>query len=461
MALKASGAGGALGITGVASTPTTSIRAWTTVMLLALIFAMGIVDRIVLATLVQPIKADLKLSDTAIGLVQGASVALFYLLFAVPFGWASDRFDRRLILFGGVTIWSLASASCALAHNFAQLFASRCLVGAGEAVLGPCGYPLIASLLPRRRLASAMMLFYLGGTLGIAAGQYIGGAGQAWFAGQRHAASQLIPALAPWRAVFLLTGLPGLVLAALIPLAPRERARARAQPRAPTRPDVSAFLRFFVRHRRFFVSHNIGFGLQQAAIIGAILWNSAFMERTFGWSPARIGAVFGLILLTTSTAAVIGHSRITERLFNRGMRDAHLKWQMLMCLLSIPALLSAYLLRSPLGACVGFAIANLMNGGSAVSGPTVLQLATPEAFRGRASAVYVLIATLLSTALGPAAIGYFADTMFGAGAKLGFAIATCTTVFCVGAAAALARALPAARKIINGPSKATPAADTA
>lgn len=256
------------------------VRAWTIVALLALIFALAMTDRVILAVMIQPIKADLNLSDTAIGLAQGAAVALFYLIFAFPFGWASDRYDRRVILFCGITIWSLASAGCSLVTSFTGLFVARCLVGAGEAVLGPSGYPLIASLLPARRVALAMTLFYLGGTLGIALGQYAGGALLAGLPTVGHLEIWPFGALAPWRIVFLLTGLPGLVLAAFVFLAPRpDRATKSA---APMEGKPNAFRAYFASHRRFYLSHNLGFGLQQAALTGAMLWNSAFMARTYG-----------------------------------------------------------------------------------------------------------------------------------------------------------------------------------
>lgn len=423
------------------------IRGWAVVVLLAAIFGLGMVDRIILSMMVTPIKADLMLSDTTFGLAQGAAVAVFYVLFAFPFGWAADRFDRRVVLFLGVTAWSLASASCAFVRNFAELFAARSLIGAGEAVLGPVGYPMIAALVSRHRLALAMTVFYLGGTLGIAFGQYAGGALLDSLSREPMIDVWLLGEMAPWRVVFLLTGPPGIFLALLIFFAPANRPLTTpAPPKGRAAPGFGAF---FQSHKRFYLAHNMGIGLQQAALTGAILWNAAFMTRTYGWSPAQIGLIFGILLLVTSSAAVIGHGWITTRLFVKGRTDVHMRWQLGMSCLSIPAIALAYLWPSPWAACIGFGIANLLSGGSVVAGPTILQIATPDAYRGRISAIYVVIATMLGTAVGPALIGLISDHILQDEAKIGIAMAGACVMFLALAIIAFGLSLAATRRIVE------------
>jgi uncharacterized integral membrane protein len=58
----------------------TSWSAWLGVFLLALIFAFAMVDRVALSVVIEPVKADLHLSDAAFGVVQGLAIALFYLI---------------------------------------------------------------------------------------------------------------------------------------------------------------------------------------------------------------------------------------------------------------------------------------------------------------------------------------------------------------------------------------------
>ena len=419
-------------------------RAWGIVLLLGAILAVGMADRVILSTLIGPIKADLHLTDAAFGLVQGTAVAIFYVVFAFPIGWMADRYDRRWILFSGIVVWSLAAASCGLVGSFAGLFAARCLVGAGEAVIGPAGYPMIASLVDRRRMPLAMTTLYLGGTFGLSLGQVIGGSLFGWLSRAGTAALPLVNGLAPWRTVFLLTGLPGLVLAALTLLAPRDRTTA-----ARVRATNGGFAAFFRDHRRFYLLHNIGMGLQQAAIVSAILWNGAYMGRTFGWSPAWIGAVFGTLVLVTSTVAVVGHGWVVGREFERGRRDFHLRWQLSMSLLAAPFWAVGYLWHSPVAACAGFGLANLLTGGSIVVAPTALQIATPPDLRGRISALYVVLATLIGTAVGPSLVGFATDWLLHDERKVGVALAGCCVLFSLGAVALLAAGLPPARRVMG------------
>lgn len=429
------------------SSRASQFRIWAIVLLLAVIFALAIVDRVILSMMIGPIKADLALSDSAFGLAQGAAVALFYLIFAVPFGWASDRFDRRWILFLGISVWSLASAACGLVRNFGELFAARSLVGAGEAVLGPAGYPMIAGLVQRNRLPLAMMIFYLGGNFGNALGQFLGGSLLSWLNQYGDISVWPVGELAPWRVVFLLTGLPGLALALMIFLAPRQKADS-PKPVAKDQANSGRFGVFFREHKRFYLSHNIGMGLQQAALMATILWNAAFMTRTYGWTPGQIGIVFGSILLSTSAAAVIGHTWIMSRLFAKGMKDAHLRWQLIMSCMSIPMLAIAYLWPHPVAACIGFGMASLFNGGSVVAGPTSLQLATPPDLRGRVSGLYVVVATMLGTAIGPSSIGFVTDYILGNEQRVGIALAGSCILFCIGAAIAFGTGLAATRRIM-------------
>ena len=189
-------------------------------------------------------------------------------------------------------------------------------------------------------------------------------------------------------------------------------------------------------------------GLQQAALMATILWNAAFMTRTYGWTPGHIGMVFGSILLATSAAAVIGHTWIMSKLFARGMKDAHLRWQLIMSCMTIPMLALAYLWHDPVATCIGFALASLFNGGSVVAGPTSLQLGTPSEFRGRVSGIYVVIATMLGTAIGPSSIGFVTDYVIGDEQKVGIAIAGASMLFCAGAAIAFWTGLAATRRLM-------------
>ena len=141
--------------------------AWFVVFLLVLAYAIGVVDRIVIGLLTQPIKADLGLSDTELGVIQGFAFSLFYAMFALPVGLLVDRWKRVPVLWVGVLIWSLATVFCGLAGSFAMLFLARVFVGAGEATTTPASSSVIADYFPPAQRAKAYGVFAMGGSLGI------------------------------------------------------------------------------------------------------------------------------------------------------------------------------------------------------------------------------------------------------------------------------------------------------
>jgi sugar phosphate permease len=69
-------------------------------------YALSFVDRQILSLLVGPMKRDLALSDTRIGLLQGIAFALFYGLMGLPLGRLADTRNRRNVIVVGVVLWS-------------------------------------------------------------------------------------------------------------------------------------------------------------------------------------------------------------------------------------------------------------------------------------------------------------------------------------------------------------------
>ena len=150
-------------------------RAWRMVWVLTLLYALSLLDRQVITLLIDSIRKDLKITDFQVSLLQGLSFALFYAVFGLIFGWAVDRLPRRRVAITGVTIWSLAAASCGLARTFGQLAVARFGVGAGEAALAPSAYSMIADSFPKHRLALAMAVFGARPSIGNALSNGVGG----------------------------------------------------------------------------------------------------------------------------------------------------------------------------------------------------------------------------------------------------------------------------------------------
>ena len=137
----------------------TSARAWTMVSLLTPAYVVSFVDRYILGLLIDPIKADLGLSDLQMGLLLGPAFGIFYATMGLPLGFLADRSRRTWIVAAGITIWSAATAFSGLAKNFAQMFVARLSVGVGEATLSPCAMSLISDSFPEDRRGKPIAMY--------------------------------------------------------------------------------------------------------------------------------------------------------------------------------------------------------------------------------------------------------------------------------------------------------------
>ena len=101
--------------------------------LLTVVFIINFIDRQVLSVLIEPIKRELHLTDTQLGLLSGLAFALFYVTFAVPIARLADSTSRRNLITVCMIVWSGMTALSGAALNFAQLLLTRIGVAIGEA----------------------------------------------------------------------------------------------------------------------------------------------------------------------------------------------------------------------------------------------------------------------------------------------------------------------------------------
>jgi MFS family permease len=119
-------------------------------------------DRQILSLLVDPIRHDLSISDTQIGLLIGTAFALVYGVAGLPLGWLADRLRRRDLIVAGILLWSCGTVCCGIAHDFPHFFAARLLVGIGEAVLTPASISMISDSFPAPKRGLATSVFLMG-----------------------------------------------------------------------------------------------------------------------------------------------------------------------------------------------------------------------------------------------------------------------------------------------------------
>ena len=179
--------------------------------LLMLINAVNILDRMVITNLIEPIKEDLRLTDGQVGAMAGFYFAIVYTVLGIPIARWADRGDRPRILALALTVWSGFSLLGGFAQNFAMLVASRMGVGIGEAGCSPTAHSLLSEYTPREKRAVALAFYSIGSPIGVMLGMGLGA---------------VIAEAHGWRTAFLVAGVPGLVLALIALFTLKEPRRA-------------------------------------------------------------------------------------------------------------------------------------------------------------------------------------------------------------------------------------------
>ncbi len=168
------------------------------VTILLIAYVSSFIDRQLITLLVGPIQQDLQLSDTQFSLLAGAAFSLFYMSMGIPLGWLADRYSRRMIIMGGVMVWSVMTIFTGLANTFSKMFAARMGVAIGEAALSPAAFSLIADSLPAEKRGGAIAVYTMGAYIGSGLALVIGGSAVALITSLPPLDLPLVGELAPW-----------------------------------------------------------------------------------------------------------------------------------------------------------------------------------------------------------------------------------------------------------------------
>ena len=424
--------------------------AWFVVFVLCLAAIIGYVDRQVINLLVEPIKADLGINDTQIGLLQGFSFVIIYALVAIPVAWLADFGKRTTVIIAGVVCWSLATFSCGLATTFIMMFIARAMVGLGEVTLTPSGYSLIGDYFPKERVSLSISFFTGSVFIGSGVAYMIGGAIIGALSGQDSYTLPLLGELKPWQLVFMIVAIPGLLLALLFTLVkePPRQSIVEANSASATRESFAALFRHVGENGRLYGGIVIGFSLMAAATYAIGNWVPAFFTRLHGWGPEVIGPRFGLVMLFASTGGVFSGGIIASILMKRGVPSANL-WVSI----SAAAIGSVFALLFPIVSSPELALTLLAPGLFFCAmpfgcGTATLPLVTPNRLRAQVVAIYLLVANLLGLTLGPTGVGFISDFVFRDETMIGVSLAIVAPVLLLCGALIASFAVAPYRKLI-------------
>ena len=385
---------------------------WYTVILLTAAYICSFIDRYILGLLVEPIKQDLQLSDTDIGLLLGPAFALFYTTMGLPLGWLADRARRTWIVGTGIIVWSLATSACGLARNFGQLFTARIMVGIGEATLSPCALSMIADSFPEERRGKPVAFYSAALTLGAGIASLAGATILTW---SKSVPNLELPALghvAPWQLAFIIVGTVGLPLALLM-FALREPLRTD---RASEHAEQPAGLGDAFGH--VWARRGLYGGFAALVCVMTIVaysqgWLPAMFERTWGWAPEKYAFYNGLSLLLLGPVSVYTAGWLSDRLHATGRHEAPLLIVITGLLILVPTGIAAPLMPNGWAA---FGLLQLNTIGIAIlsaTAPTALLNITPGEIRGQVVAMYYIVISVAGLMLGPTTIGLLSDFAFG------------------------------------------------
>lgn len=384
-------------------------RAWYAVAVLTLAYVSSFVDRMMLNLLVDPIRRDMSLSDTQISLLMGVSFAVFYTCFGLPLGRLADTTNRSRLIMAGIAVWSLMTAACGLVRSYGQFLLARMGVGVGEAALSPAAYSMITDSFPRERLATAMSVYSTGICLGSGAAMLVGALSIRLANIQEVWTVPIAGRIFPWQMVFFIVGLPGL-LVALLMLTVREP--ARRGPGSAASIPLPQVVRYMRANGRAFGCHMLGFGLFTVAAYAAAAWAPTVLVRIHGLTAVEAGVALGLFSTVLGTAGVLAGGRLADRLAPAGRPEGRLRVGLISSLALVPAMVAFALAPRPGVAVALLAPISFFSTFPLGAASAALQELTPARMRGQASALYLLVVSLLGLGLGPTLVALTTDYVF-------------------------------------------------
>ncbi|WP_180047918.1 MFS transporter [Acinetobacter sp. YH12243] len=395
--------------------PERSSYQWYVVIICMVAYILSFVDRQILSLMIEPIKADLMLSDTQFSLLQGLAFSLFYAFMGVPIAALADKKSRVKIISVGIAFWSLATAACGLSKNFIQMFLARLSVGAGEAALSPAFYSIVADLFPKHKLGRALGVYAIGAFIGSGLAFLIGGYVIGLLKDVSFVTLPMIGEIKTWQLTFMIVGLPGVLLALLMILTVREPERKGLKMDANGVAVKASFknsIGFIKTHKKTFFCHFIGFSFYTMMLYSLLGWAPAYYMRHFGLDASQTGYILGSIILVANTSGALFCGWLIDFFSKRGYSDAAIRAGAIGCAaLIIPSVLFTQVDNMQLSFALIF-VAMFFSTFPIPASAAATQMLTPNQLRSQVSAKFLLISNLIALGVGTTAVALITDRYY-------------------------------------------------
>ena len=379
------------------------------IFLLFVVYTLNFLDRQIINILAEPIKQDLGISDGQLGVLTGLGFVLFYSAMSIPIARLAERYDRPMVIATSLAVWSGFTAISGFAQSFIHLLLARIGVGIGEAGCSPPAHSLICDIVPEERRATALANFSMGAPVGALLGLAIGG---------------LLAGAIGWRAAFLVVGLPGILIAVVLvaTLKDPRRALGVTAAKASSIPLRSAMAE--LRRNRTFWFTIIGSGLIGLVSIGHAAFYGSFYLRNHadelailagrvGLEPlGLLGLALGLSYGISAAAGTYLSGRLADSAAKQHKRG-YIKVAAIGPIIGSPLYVAAMLVDGFIPSLAFLGAAAMFNG--FYQGPTIaiVQSVVHARMRATASALMMLVVSLIAFGIGPVSVGLLSDWLAG------------------------------------------------
>ena len=416
------------------------------VLVLMVAYIFSYIDRQILAMLVGPIKADLGVTDFELSLLNGLAFAVCFTVLGVwPVGQWADRGNRRNLAAAGVFFWSLMTAVCGRVTSYAGLFVARIGVGVGEATLAPAAYSMIADYVPPARRGRALGLFSMGIYFGIGVAIMVTGLVVQAVGSMPVMHWPVIGQVRGWQVAFLILGPPGMLVSLWL-LTVREPVRREAAAATTDVRYVDVWRRIR-EHAGFYANLIFGVSMLTLTFNAVAFWIPAHLLRVHELSPLQVAFSYGPIMFVAGSLGILAGGVLADRWRSAGRADAELQVVLYGALALGPLVIAAFQLRDATLAIALLAPLLFVTSFPFGAASAALQMVTPNRFRARTSAIYLLVINLLGIGLGSSAASFVSDVVLQDEQRIGDGVTAVAAVAAPLAAWLIHRARPTYRRL--------------
>jgi MFS family permease len=405
-------------------------------LLFFLLALVAYVHRLIINVLIEPLSADLALTDSLSSLLQGMPFAVLYGLAVIPLGLLADRFNRMHLLSASVLLWCLGMAAAGFAPGFRTLFAASMLVGLGQAALLPCVVSLVGDSFPADRRGIAMGVFLTGVTAGYSVAYAAGGLLLDAASGGAFANLPWIGGAEPWRQAFVIAAFPGLLLLIPLSLQPEPPREERVLSEGLLRPLQDLF-----KTRPFaplFVLVLVHVALLAMADFGLYSWIPRLLSRAYSLAASDFGFTVGLVVAAGGVAGGLLGGWVTDLAIER-WRAAGAALIMLLGVLLAAFSGALFAVESLAVSYLALCLWNIAITANSTATYSYIAIAAHHNCQGIASSLVIAVNVFVGLGSGPLAIALALEHLLQSPDRVGAAMAAVSLPLALVAALAVGR----------------------